>query len=415
MTRYLEILGKSFTVPDPDSVAFLSAGYDGVCVTISDAKTQLSAIGSPSATARWTGQAADKFAARLGGLPGQLELAWQSCNIVARALASYAGGLRPVVSALNSLAYQAEEAEGTLRATRTARDAAVREAQGSAVASWNIRVAEAQAGVENIDTRLYVLLGELSALSADCARQIRQAQHDAIRRDLVSDLGRYLGDIGHTAWQAGDDIVHVGGVIVGDLVVKPFVDLYQDLDSYLQDPNLAKYATCLNDISSVLGILALVAAPVPGLCEAFLLASLLFAIAGTAAAAVAAAKHEEGWGEVGWDAAGLALAGGSRVLGQGVENLARGAAARATAKSLWNTGVKHFFDLPPIKVNALTPKGTFSAYGKEISTYLHAGAEGRPAPVVRAAEHEAFLLDRINDELGVLHDLTNQESSAHDQ
>lgn len=129
MTRYLEILGKSFTVPDPDIVASMSASYHGVCTTIADAKAQLTAVGSPQSAAQWHGQAADTFATRLGSLPGQLEQAWQSYHDVARALSGYASNLRPVIAALNSLVNQAEEAQGTLRATQTAREQVVRAGQ----------------------------------------------------------------------------------------------------------------------------------------------------------------------------------------------------------------------------------------------------------------------------------------------
>ena len=127
-------------MPDPDIVASMSASYNGVCSTIADAKAQPTAIGSPQSAAQWQGQAADTFATRLGSLPGQLEQAWQSYNDVARALSGYASNLRPVIAALNSLVYQAEEAEGTLRATQSAREQAVQAGQPQAGVIWDARL-----------------------------------------------------------------------------------------------------------------------------------------------------------------------------------------------------------------------------------------------------------------------------------
>ena len=46
MSSSVEIFGQWINLPDPDSVASLSAHYDGVCTTIAEAKSQLSAIGS---------------------------------------------------------------------------------------------------------------------------------------------------------------------------------------------------------------------------------------------------------------------------------------------------------------------------------------------------------------------------------
>ena len=178
MGSSVEILGQWITLPDPDSVASLSNRYYGVCTTLADTKSQLSAIGSPQAAARWTGLAADAFAARLGALPGELEQAWQSYNAVARALSGYSSNLRPVVAALRSLASQAEEAQGTLNATEAARDQAVRTGQESATGVWNTRLAEAKAAVSALARRRSSLLTELDQLSAECVRQIHQAGPD---------------------------------------------------------------------------------------------------------------------------------------------------------------------------------------------------------------------------------------------
>jgi hypothetical protein len=105
MSGSVEILGQWVTLPDPDTLASLSNRYYDVCTALADTKSQLSAIGSAQAAARW------------------------------------------------SLAYQAEEAQGTLNATETARDQAIRTGQESATGVWNTKLAEAKAAVSVLARR----------------------------------------------------------------------------------------------------------------------------------------------------------------------------------------------------------------------------------------------------------------------
>src|SRR5262249_44037446 len=122
MARYLDVLGTVFSVPDPESVAALSATFQVVAMNIGDAKSGLNALGSPQAWADWTGQSADTFAGKIGELPGQLDKAWNSYTSAAQALLNYSTRLTPVVSALSALAFEAEDAEGVLRGTITTRN-----------------------------------------------------------------------------------------------------------------------------------------------------------------------------------------------------------------------------------------------------------------------------------------------------
>jgi hypothetical protein len=414
MTGYLEILGQSFTTPDPDSVASLSASYSAVCTTIEDAKTALSAIGSPQATAQWSGQAADTFASRLGNLPGQLEQAWESYNTVARALYSYAGSLRPVVSALRSLAYQAEEAEGTLAATRAARDQAVHQPNAAA---WDTRLAEAQAAVEQLKLRLASLLDELRTLSAECVRLIRQAQHEAIHSNLITDLRRDLTEAGRVVWRVEDDILHVeddvlhvGITVAADLTVRPFENLKQDAVRFWQDPSVANFGKCLDDLSSVVGVLAVLAAPIPGLDAVLLLASFGLAVAGMVTDGVAAAKHEEGWGQVGMDAVGVALTGSGAVIAKGLDvtGLADGVDADVSAGSLWDTGVGHFFDIPDGPV-----EDPLATYSDNIDSDLNLGVSSDASPEAVPYEHVEFALNRANDVLEIAGDQESSSTHGH--
>jgi hypothetical protein len=358
MTGYLEIFGQSFTTPDPDSVASLSARYSGLCATIAEAKDGLNAIGSPQASAEWVGQAADTFASKLSNLPGQLEQAWQSYDAVARALSGYASSLRPVVSALNSLASQAEEAEGTLSATQAAREQAIRQGEPSASTVWNARVSEAQAAVNQLKRRQSTLLAELASCSSDCVRQVQQAAHESIHSSLITDLGHDLADIGRVAWRAGDDGLHFGVTVVKDLTIEPFVSLVTDADKFWDSQSWVDLGKCLDDISAVLavcsvalGVAALVCPPLAVAAGALYLASMGVGALGLEADLFAELSHEKGasWTQVEFDAAGLLLMGVGRVIGQGIEvfKLADGPGAEVPGRTLWDTGASHFFDLDP--------------------------------------------------------------------
>jgi len=412
MSSSVEILGQWITLPDPDSVASLSNHYYRVSTTLADTKSQLSAIGSPQAAARWTGLAADAFAGRLGALPGELEQAWQSYNAVARALSGYSTNLRPVVAALRSLAYQAEEAQGTLNATQAARDQAARTGQESATGVWNTRLAEAKAAVSVLARRRSSLLTELDQLSAECVRQIHQAAPETVHQDLLSDLKRYALDAGHLIVRAEYDTGRFEFMVAKDLFYQPFDSLYDDFKKGDWNPtnwDAARWGKVLEDISGVLGVLAIVCAPVPGLDAVLALGAIGFGVAATGAEIIGASKGEKGasWADVAFDAGGAVLMGSGHVVGEGLK-LADGPEAKVSAKSLWQSGNGHFFNLsdpdPDTKVilqKPLTVHDPIPVYKGAVDSYLHAGVDGDSAASQKVAEHVEWGIDRAGNAVGV--------------
>lgn len=410
MSNSVEILGQWITLPDPDSVASLANRYDNVCTTLAEAKSQLTAIGSPQAAARWTGAAADTFATHLGSVPGQLEQAWQSGNAVVRALAGYSSNLRPVVAALRSLAYQGEEAQGTLNATRAARDQALRAGQVSASGVWNVRLEEAQAAVSHLAQRRSALVAELHQLSAGCARQIRQADPARVHQDLFSDLKRYAADAGRFYVRMEKDELHVEFTVAKDLFYTPFKDLADDVRKGGWD--WAKVSHVLEDISGVLGVLAIVCAPVPGLDAVLAIGAIGFGAAGTLAEGVAMVSHEKDASgtDLAFDVGGLALAGGGRVIGQGLKMArpADGSEAEVTAKSIWQSGARHFLTLPDPDPNAhvimskpLTVDDPRDAVNDALDADLHLGVEPATPAWQHPFEHAEWGMDRAGDGLDV--------------
>ena len=424
MTRYLEILGQSVPVPDPDSVAILSGQYRAVATTIGDAKSQLAGIGTGQAQAIWAGQAASAFSRKLGELPGQLEQALQSYTTVAWALSGYADGLRPVVAALSSLAYQAEEAEGTLRATVNARNQVIAQGHDPVATGWNTRVSEAQAEVAQLDRRLSALLAELEGLSAQCVREIQQAEHEGISNNLISDFQRYIV-------QDGGVVLDDAFTVADDLLVKPFTDFYEALERWASDPTWATFGAALDACSHVLELVAVLLAPIPGAYLVLTLASVVAGVLGGASDAAAAAEHEPGasWGQVRSDAIDLGLTALGGVFGKGaeasdslmrgavdqgdlgqLEALADGSDARVSAGALWGDGIKNYFSL-----DGWTPdpseagQGVLDTYKDEAYTFLHAGADGYTnSPAAAMFQHLEWSVDGIKAIKEVLDDQAAQ-------
>ena len=410
----VEILGQWINLPDPDSVAGLSAHYDGVCTTIAEAKSQLSAIGSAQDRAEWTGVAAGKFATLLGRVPGELEQAWQSCNTVARALAGYSSGLRPVVAALRSLAYQAEEAQGTVRATQAAQEQAIRTGQASAILGWDVRLAEAEAAVGALDLRLSKCLSELHQLSADCVRQIRQAEPQSVHQDLLSDLRRYAVDAGRLYGRVQKDVRQVELAVAEDVFVEPFTSLYHDVYNAVlnNDWDWAKVSHVLEDISGVLGVMAIVCAPIPGLDAVLALGALGFGVAGTIAEGVALASHEQdaSWSDLAFDVVGVGLGGGGRLIGQGLKTarLADGPEAKAAAKAIWRSGNKHFLSLsdphtPVIMRKQLIVHNPLDTINDALDRDANLGVEPRAVAWKHPYERAEWGMDKAGHVLDIGH------------
>ncbi len=410
MTRYLEILGQSVPVPDPDSVAILSSQYRAVATTIGDTKSQLAGIGTAQAQAVWAGQAASAFSRKLGKLPGQLEQAWQSYNTVAWALSGYASALRPVVAALSSLAYQAEEAEGTLRATVSARNQVIAQGHDPVATGWNTRLWEAQAEVGQVGRRLSALLAELEGLSAQCVREIQQAEHEGISNNLISDFDRYIVQDGRVVLDADAKALKFLGTAADDLLVKPFADLPGLLEQWAEHPDWQTFGALLADYAAVIGIIAFF---IPG---GALLTPALLAMSAVAVGSetVAAASHEKdsSWTDVAFGVAGLGLAGAGGALSRGVD--IGGADATVSDNTLWDDGVKNFFNLDS---GAPDPgeadQSVLANLKDQANSFVHFGAgEDLNSPAAVTFQHLEWSLARANDGLVVVQDYVDQKGQG---
>ena len=410
MTRYLEILGQSVPVPDPDSVAILSSQYRAVATTIGDTKSQLAGIGTAQAQAVWAGQAASAFSRKLGELPGQLEQAWQSYNTVAWALSGYASALRPVVAALSSLAYQAEEAEGTLRATVSARNQVIAQGHDPVATGWNTRLWEAQAEVGQMGRRLSALLAELEGLSAQCVREIQRAEHEGISNNLISDFQRYVVQNGRVVLDDDAKALRFVGTVADDLLVKPFTDLPGLLEQWMEHPDWQTFGALLADYAAVIGLIVFF---IPG---ADLLTPALLAMSAVAVGSetVAAATHEKdsSWTDVAFGVAGLGLAGAGGALSRGVD--IGGADATVSDNTLWDDGVKNFFNLDSGAPDPGEADQSVLANLKEqANSFVHLGAgEDLNSPAAVTFQHLEWSLDRANDGLVVVQDYVDQKGQG---
>ena len=263
MASYIDLLGKSFWLPDPDSVSALAGDFAGIRNNIADAQSQLQALRSPGAWAEWTGQAADAFLRCLGQLPGQLSQAEESYATVTAALSGYASGLDPVVSSVRSLVPEAEEAEAVLRSATAALDHARSTGDHASVLYWEPRQRAATETVDGLTSRLGYLLGELDGLASHCVQQIGTAQHQGIQNDAITDFDRYVlmdggtasAEAGRFAVKAGIDTWHL---IDGDFI-HPFTQLWPDLVDFVRQPDFHTAGTLLQDVGDVVGIIALAA------------------------------------------------------------------------------------------------------------------------------------------------------------
>ena len=311
------------------------------------------------------------------------------------------------MAALRNLAYQAEEAQGTLNATEAARDQAVRTGQESATGVWNTRLAEANAAVSVLARRRSSLVAELDQLSAECVRQIHQAGPESVHQDLLSDLKRYALDAGHLILRAEYDQGRFEFMVAKDLFYQPFDSLYDDFKKGDWDPtkwDAAKWGKVLEDVSGFLGLVALVIAPIPGLdfADGILVpAAMGFGLAAAGATAAARVKHEKGatWTDVAVDVGGVVLMGSGNAIGQGLKlaPLADSDDAVVEGKSLWETGAKNFFNLDDPAPGATIGTRINDAFDADGNL----GVDEDTPSSQHALEHVEFGLDRAGDALGV--------------
>ncbi len=265
MTRRLVILGTPVTVPDPASATDLGVSFREVSGHLADLEGTLQTLTRPDAWGDWTGQAADAFGQSIGQLPAELGDMADAYGQVASALARYAGQLEPVVNSLTALSFQAEDAEGTLTAVRTARAQAIAHGQDPVTTGWDARLADANAAVSAVRGQLNRLLGELNAVSTTYTKQISAAAPKGTGRSLFSSLeSEFVRDVADPLAHGAKDAARFakdGGLDVWHLVdgtfVRPFTKLWPDLDAFIRDPDLHTAGELLGDVGDAVGVVAL--------------------------------------------------------------------------------------------------------------------------------------------------------------
>jgi len=442
VTRTLEILGTTVSVPDPGAATALSASFGEMSGSLADAHDTLQTLTRPDAWGVWTGQAADAFGQSVGKLPAELGDIRDAYGAVSAALREYAAELEPVVNALTALASRADEAEGTLTATRNARQHAIAQGHDPHTTGWDARLVEATAVVSSQRAQLERLISELDGLATTCTKRItaaepRQAKKSLFgelasdfMRDVADPLGRGIVAFGHAeADMAG--AVLAGGITLGKdalkvgeiagkgllgigaaLFVHPFTDLPHDLSRYLSDPTAANLGSVLGDVAGILGVAALL---VPG-ADLFVAGALVVNAGAAAADWTAVAEHEDGASvlDAGLATVGLGLGGVSFVAGravdadtalgqhafddgdwQGLEDLKNGDDARASAATLWQDGVSQRFSLTDVK----------ASLSDSVHQVLHLGDDGfTHSPAAVKIEHIKWSVDRPNDVVTYIED-----------
>jgi hypothetical protein len=466
VTRRLVILGTTVSLPDPASVTDLAAGFRGQGGELADLETTLQTLARPDAWGNWTGQAADAFGQSLGQLPAEIGDVRDAYDEVALVLQRYAAELEPVINALTSLSFQAEDAEGTLAAVRTARSQAMARGENSAATGWDARLADATAAVSSLRAQLDRLLGELTALAATCTKQVTAAEPRKARKSLFgsleSDFVRDVADpLAHAVeavarvelgLAAGvfklDEIVAVGALDVVDaLVIHPITELPHDFHEVLHGFTAENLGRALGDVAGVLGILALI----PGV-DAVAVPALVI-VSGAAAAADwwAAAHHENGasYLQAGLATLSFGLGGVGLVASKAVDadsdlfqvasdahdtdamsELKDGDDAAASGKALWLTGLKRAFSPSDIKASvsenyqlARDPLGQGDAetglrgFAQAVSNNVRGQAaeslnggfdELSHSPAAVTIEQVKWGADQLNALTGVVQDRVNQ-------
>ncbi len=382
MTQRLVILGTTVTLPDPASATDLAAGFRGQGGQLAELETTLQSLTRPEAWGQWTGQAADAFGQSLGQLPAEIGEVRDAYDEVASVLQRYAAELEPVVNALTSLSFQADDAEGTLAAVGTARSQAIASGQNPVTTGWDARLADASTAVSSLRGQLNRLVGELTTLATTCARQITAADLTKVKKslfgslesDFVKDVADPLGRAAETAGRlgllaAGEELTlgTLGSFDVIDaFLVHPITDLYHDGDSLVHGFTAVKLGQVLGDVAGVLGVLAFI----PGVD--------VFAVPALVAVSAAAAgvdwwtviEHKKGASVLNASLATVSLATGGVgfVAGRAVnadaglfraaydagklkelKTLANGTDARVSGAALWKAGFARSFTKADVK------------------------------------------------------------------
>jgi uncharacterized protein YukE len=380
MTRQIVILDTSVTVPDPASVTALAGSFGDVNGCLAELEGTLQTLTRPDAWGDWTGLAADAFGRSIGQLPGEVEDIRDAYGAVVAALLEYAGQLEPVIAALTSLSYRAEEAEGTLTATRNARDQAIAQGHNPLTTGWDARLEEATAAVTALRGQLSRLVSELDGLAATCTRKIAAAEPKLESKSLFSSLASdFINDVADPLLRAADAVARadlrvaqtvltagvvlaadelragefVAGVaadVVEAILIHPLTKLPGDIVAFIKDPTAENLGAALGDVAGILGVLALI----PGV-DVIAVPLMLAASAGAAEADwIAVAEHESGASVLNASLATvtLGLGGLSYVAGSAADAssaLQDGDDAQAAGTDLWKDGLQQKITLADVK------------------------------------------------------------------
>ena len=442
MTRRLVIMGTSVTMPEPASATDLAASFRELSAHLADLEATLQALTRPDAWGDWTGLAADAFGQSIGQLPAELGDVRDAYDDVASALQRYASALEPVVNALTSLSFQAEDAEGTLAAVRTARSQAIARGQDPVTTGWDARLADATAAVSALRGQLNRLLGELTALAATCAKQITAAEprkakkslFGSLESDFVKDvadpLGRAFETAGRVGLLAAGEGLALGALgsldVIDAFLVHPITDLYHDGHSLLHDFTAEKLGQVLGDVAGVLGILSFI----PGV-DVFALPALLVVSAAAAGADWwAVAKHEQGASVLDASLATVSfgLSGVSFVAGRAVsadagmfrdaydagdldelEDLKNGADARVSGAALWKAGLTRSFTTEDVKAAV---RESLDETHNPVKQILGIGDDGLThSPAAVTIDHIGKWADRGSTGVTLYEDARNHEEA----
>lgn len=419
MTRRLVILGTTVTVPDPPSATDLSVSFRGVGGHLADLEGTLQTLTRPDAWGDWTGLAADAFGQSIGQLPAELGDMASAYGEVASALQRYAGQLEPVVNSLTALSYQAEDAEETLAAVRTARAQAIAHGQDPVTTGWDARLADATATVSTLRGQLNRQLGELTALAATCARQISAAEPKGAGKSLFSSLeSEFVRDVAdplaHGAKDAAKFTVDAGTDawhLVDDAFIHPFTQLWPDFVAYSENPDLHNLGVLLGDFGDAVGVIALVVAVVvfsfatAGLGDVALVGVLgavgdVLGVVSMAAhidavgantGAVVSGEEDATWSDVGISALSVVSDEGGNLIGDGAPGLVYGVGGGLETTS-FDDGITHELSVP-----AAAPDAPDVVSGLQVTTGTVQGLQGLPAvPAVQPAGGASVLQPAVS-------------------
>lgn len=270
----------------------------------------------------WQGEAAEKFQARLGELPGFLDKAHRSLGDGAKALGQWASDLSSMQTTAAHYEAQAAEARQRLNHARSNPDLGLAgrtftDAQSlqQAESRYHAAAAElntAQRELNDIRDMAKRLLAQHEDLASQVANALKRAKDEAIKEPGFFDR---LGE-------AFDKFAHG----VADLAAKT----WQWVKDHAED--IKKIGDVLSTVSSVLGVIAIATAAFEPVGAIFAAAAGVTSVAAMAAHGVAkAAGADVSWTSIAGDALGAVPFVGGVAKGAKIASLAKNAGVAANA------------------------------------------------------------------------------------